>query len=399
LARIAARELLHDLRTLPNNDVRRSLPWEQDLVDLAPELGTRGDVEEKLLDIVRSLPPALRPALSKVMLRLALLPARSASVAPSPTGPAAPLPDWLPRNRQLGAFHVLSRIGGGGAGSVFDAIRESDRTRYRRDPSGVEHFALKTPDYDPLAARSLSEEDFMRLFRDEAGALLTLPEHPSLAKLISFDLLSKPKPILVMELVEGFRIDQLIVSTQLDLRAALRVVQDLLSAVVELHRAGIGHLDIKPSNLIRRPNGITVLVDFGLAGRRLRFGCCSPGYASPEVWGIDELVPFGSPETADIYSLGCTAFEILTGEALFDTGSEFTAVSSHLAHDGMPPRLAEAHGRGEIPSELCAWLTGCLRQRGIDRLTAEQAQSAFQGVANILQSAGRTWPLGSPSFE
>src|SRR5262249_32610550 len=83
------------------------------------------------------------------------------------------------------------------SGAVL-AVRGEERTRADR-----ELVAVKVPDYSGDAARALSEQEFERSFRDEAGALLVLPKHPNLARFITFDASAQPKPILVMEFVHG----------------------------------------------------------------------------------------------------------------------------------------------------------------------------------------------------
>ena len=81
---------------------------------------------------------------------------------------------------------------------MFMARRLEERNKPK-----AEGFALKVPDYDPTIARSLSEQEFLQLFREEAGALLSLPSHNNLARFVTFDLAARPKPILVMELIKG----------------------------------------------------------------------------------------------------------------------------------------------------------------------------------------------------
>ena len=90
----------------------------------------------------------------------------------------------------------MRTVGTGAVGSVFVARRVEER----QDESAP-LFALKVPDYSAAAARTLSEDEFLRLFREEAGALLALPEHPNIARFVTFDAGATPKPILVMELV------------------------------------------------------------------------------------------------------------------------------------------------------------------------------------------------------
>ena len=82
-----------------------------------------------------------------------------------------------------------------------------------------------------------------------------------------------------------------------------------------------------------------MLVDFGLAGRRIRPGCATGPYGAPEVWGADLVTAQASPRTADVYAFGCVAFEAMTGDTLFRAESELQQIAMHLAHDGFPDKL------------------------------------------------------------
>jgi serine/threonine protein kinase len=154
-------------------------------------------------------------------------------------------------------------------------------------------------------------------------------------------------PILVMELVEGATLERRIETGSLDLERGLHLLDGIAAGLHTLHAAGLGHLDLKPSNVILRdPDGpgpgleTAVLVDFGLAGRTVRPGCATASYGAPEVWG---LVPAGhvpQPAPADVYAFACVAFESLTGKTLFDGPSDLAVVGAHLQHDGELPALA-----------------------------------------------------------
>ena len=101
------------------------------------------------------------------------------------------LPDWLPLSRILGGFYVLSAIAVGGTGSVFVARRAE-----QRGDAEAQTFALKVPEYDGTVSQLLSEADFLQLFREEASALLALPDaSPNLARFVTFDAGVRPKPI------------------------------------------------------------------------------------------------------------------------------------------------------------------------------------------------------------
>src|SRR5690606_15847145 len=129
--------------------------------------------------------------------------------------------------------------------SVFAAKRAEER----HDPE-AEHFALKVPEYNTTVARTMSEAEFLKLFREEAGALLAIPEHPNIARFVTFDAGAKPKPLLVMELVEGVSCERAISAGSLDVERALALLDGVMAGLEAMHSAGIAHLDVKPSNAI-----------------------------------------------------------------------------------------------------------------------------------------------------
>ena len=338
-------------------------------------------------EMVADLPPSIASAVWTVLGRIPSLPVQAASdVYAIPLEKRRPaLPGWLLPRRTIGAFYVTRALGTGGVSSVFVARRYEDR-----HDKGAENFALKVPQYDPTTARQLSEQEFMELFREEAGALLALPAHPNLARFVTFDLAARPRPILVMELIEGVGLDRLIRSRALDVPRALDYLDGMLSGLGAMHQVGVGHLDVKPSNVILRNEETPVLVDFGLSGRTLRPGCGTLEYVAPEVLGVVPRKHRPSPIPADLYSFACTAFEVLTAELLFDAEDEMALMSHHVAHDGWPPRLANL---ASVPGlgDLCVVLAACLRRDPRDRPDAAATQQALHGVAK--QLADWSWPL------
>ena len=318
-----------------------------------------------------SIPRALAGVVARILPRIARLPVDVAGAAPSrddwlrqsdpgntPSGRPSegPLPAWMPSRRTLGGFYVHRQIGVGAAGTVFVVTRAEER----HDPH-AERFALKVPDYDATAARSLSESDFLKLFRDEAGALLAIPEHENLARFVTFDAGARPKPILVMELIEGARCDKVLASRLVTMDRCFALLDGVLAGLGAMHGVGVGHLDIKPSNVILRAGVSPVLVDFGLAGRHLRPGCGTSSYGAPEVWGIVPEGVHATPMAADVYSFGCLAYEVLTGETLFDAPNEVALISAHLMHDGDPPPVKRLAERGSTAGVAGA-LRRCLRK-------------------------------------
>ena len=168
----------------------------------------------------QDLPPLFAEVVGRVLLRIGRLPrdlsASGEMARVVRAGRQLPLPPWLPPSRTLGGFYVLRPIGTGAGGSVFVARRAEERHE-----ESAETFALKVPAYNGAVAHTLSEEEFLRLFREEAGALLTLPGHKNLAGFVTFDAGAKPKPILVMELVQGPTLERLLDKRAMSMPMAL----------------------------------------------------------------------------------------------------------------------------------------------------------------------------------
>jgi hypothetical protein len=337
-------------------------------------------------DARQSLPDPFAEAVAAVVSRIPTL-TRVRTMAASATSLAteSSLPAWLPQRRMLGGFYVHRRLGHGGLGTVFEVSRAEDR----HDPRS-ERFALKVPEYDATAARSLSETEFLRHFREEAGALLAIPEHPNLARFVTFDAGAKPKPVLVMELIEGTTCEKLITSRTLSLGLAVSLLDGTLAGLGAMHGVGLAHLDLKPANVILRNGREAVLVDFGLAGRHLRPGCGSGGFGAPEVWLAEPSALAGSPMPADLYGFGCLAYEVLTGKALFDAPSEVELISAHIAHDGFPDGVRRLAANAAL-EPLAMLLFDCLRHDPAKRPAATKVRADLRALSARL--SGLRWPL------
>jgi hypothetical protein len=334
----------------------------------------RGVVPRSLLDLV-----------SKTVVKLSDLPADRPSLRLEVVRVHdAGLPSWIPPRRTLGGFFVVRALGAGGAGTVFVVNRVEDR-----HDEAAERFALKVPDYSASAARMLSEVEFLDLFRSEASALLSLPVHPNLARFVTFDTAARPKPILVMELVEGLTLEKIIEARALDMQRALAVIDDVLKALSAMHAVEVAHLDVKPSNVVLRGGENGVLVDFGLAGRHLRPGCASGPYGAPEVWTAAPGST-ASPLAADVYAFGCLAFEVLTGQPLFEAPNEMSQMAMHLAHDGFPPRLKEFSTKTGM-TDLAELLFWTLRRDPASRPKVDRVREDLRKIA--VKFLGRKWPL------
>jgi hypothetical protein len=365
-------------------------PGLRGVIDRALSSGARAradELAEAIEHLVAGLPEPVARAVSQVTLRVHDLPASSTpSVAPVPLAKRrAPLPDWLLPRRTIGSFYVVRPLGAGGVSSVFLARRLEERNNPQ-----AEAFALKVPEYDPATARSMSEQEFFDMFRDEAGALLSLPAHENIARFVTFDLSARPKPILVMELISGTPLDRLVRSRSLSMPRVIQYVDGILAGLEAMHGVGVGHLDVKASNVILRDGRTPVLVDFGLSGRKLRPGCGTIEYTSPEVLGV---VPDGTspaPPAADIYAFGCLLYELLTGEVLFSAPDEMSLVTKHVSHDGW---LAELAALGELRglARLSRVIASCIRHDPANRPSATELRDKL--TAALLPLSDLPWPL------
>lgn len=345
--------------------------------------------------IGRDLPGAFAQLTKAVLHHLRRLPIdaprRAPSIAPPEADVDATLPAWVPPSRVLGGFHLVRAVGTGAVGSVFIARRVEER----HDESAP-HFALKVPDYSAAAARTLSEDEFLRLFRDEAGALLGLPEHPNIARFVTFDAGARPKPILVMELVQGPSLERMLEMGDLSIRRARDLLLGVGAGLDAMHQVGVAHLDVKPSNIIVcNADAVTgvgsppkpVLVDFGLAGRHLRPGCGTANYGAPEIWSAGDT---NEPIPADVYAFGCLIFEAFTGETLFDAATEAGMITQHVRHDGDPDPVRALLGHAETKA-LGDLIARCVRKDPNDRITIRQARQFLGNLSFGVED--QHWPV------
>lgn len=345
--------------------------------------------------LAAELPNVFADVVNGVLSSLAELPVQ-APEGPSLTPPPLlekPLPDWLPPSRLIGGFYVVRTIGDGAGGSVF-AVRRAEE----RDNPNAEMMALKVPTYDGEAARALSENEFMRLFREEAGALLSLPEQTNLARFITFDAGIKPKPALVMELVEGPSLERWLARKTMSVEQSFTLLEGIADGLVAMHSMGIGHLDVKPPNVILREShygdAVPVLVDFGLAGRRVRPGCATEAFGAPEIWGLSPEGVEPQPQAADVYAYACMAYEMLVGTPLFDAPAGTAMITAHITHDGTPPPVQALLDQPQL-AEFGKWLASALRQDPRDRADMATLKQGLPALKEALQSM--QWPLAQQS--
>jgi serine/threonine protein kinase len=207
-----------------------------------------------------------------------------------------------------GRFELLERLGGGGMGLVWRA----------RDTMLQREVALKEVrpaeqavyDDDPVAAHVMRE----RVLR-EARALARL-HHPNVVTIYHIvDSAEHRHPWLVMELVTGGSLDDRIKRGALSPQESAHIGRGVLAALRAAHAAGIQHRDVKPANVLLRPDGTPVLTDFGIAALRESSSLTATGalIGSPEYIAPERIRGQEGDPASDLWSLGMLMYVALEG--------------------------------------------------------------------------------------
>jgi predicted ATPase len=230
----------------------------------------------------------------------------------------------------LGHYKVISRLGRGAMGEVYEA---EDTTLGRR-------VALKI-----LPADLTEDEDRIRRFKLEARAASAL-NHPNIVTIHEIGEAEAGRYI-VMEFVEGRTLRSLI-NERIAIDTLISIGIQIAKALSVAHSAGIVHRDIKPDNVMVRTDGYVKVLDFGLA-RLARFNLTNSdeetlvptaagailgtiGYMSPEQAHGDDV-----ENATDIFSFGIVLYEMATCKHPFMAGSPFAVLQGITSQDPLPP--------------------------------------------------------------
>ncbi|MGH7710601.1 MAG: protein kinase domain-containing protein, partial [Gemmatimonadaceae bacterium] len=203
----------------------------------------------------------------------------------------------------LGAYTLERPIGQGGMGSVWLARRSDGRFEG--------HAAVKLMNLALLSPTG--EERFRR-----EGTVLARLTHPRIARLLDAGVASTGQPYLVLEYVDGVRIDAYAQGRALSREQLIQLFLQVLDAVGHAHASLVIHRDIKPSNILVTPDGGVKLLDFGIAklleGDDERGGITADGRALTPDYAAPEQLR-GEPITTatDVYALGVLLYLLLSG--------------------------------------------------------------------------------------
>jgi serine/threonine-protein kinase len=242
----------------------------------------------------------------------------------------------------LGPYRLEELLGEGGMGLVFRAVRESDG----------QLVALKVMRFELV-----EDPVFGKRFEQEARAASEVRD-PHLVPVLEAGQADGRRYLAVTFVPGGTLEDHLVERGRLEVPEIANYAQHVGAGLDALHNAGIVHRDLKPSNIILDANGTAMLTDFGLAKGRAYTVLTKPG----QVMGtIDYLAPElikgepASPAT-DIYALGCTFYECVTGQPPF---ADKVGIAAGLAHVGEPPP-DPANFRDDMPAGFADALLAAL---------------------------------------
>jgi hypothetical protein len=262
-----------------------------------------------------------------------------------------------------GRFRLLAQVGQGGMGHVFRA----------EDLSSGKIVALK--------AMGASEPALVERFVREARTLASL-SHPAIVGYVAHGATHTGEPYLAMEWLEGEDLGRVLRSGPLSVGATLALLGRVAAGLAEAHRNGIVHRDLKPGNIVlvgRAPERATI-VDFGIARPQglhdlTRTGAIvgTAGYMAPEqIHGQRDL-----DGRADLFALGCVAYECLTGRAAFGSDA-FVAVLARIL-TGAAPRAGELVP--SVPAALDALVLRMLeRDRDARPASANEVVRALSAI-------------------
>lgn len=214
-----------------------------------------------------------------------------------------------------------------------------------------------------LHQKLVEEKDIRDRFAREAQVCAQL-NHPNIVEIYDFHA-TPEATFLVLEYVKGKDLRELMAGEPLPLEVALSIARQVLEGLVCAHDRGVTHRDIKPSNILISLDGIVKISDFGLAimeggGGLTRQGSVvgTPAYMSPEQAGGKKI-----EQASDIFSLGVSFLEMLTGVSAYKSDS-FSDFYRKILFEPVP-RLS--HFRTDLPPALDKLLSGMMERNPVKR--------------------------------
>lgn len=230
-------------------------------------------------------------------------------------------------------------------GAVYLATR--DDAQYRKQ------VAIK------VVKRGMDTDAMLERFVQERQILASL-EHPYIARLLDAGVTGDGRPYLVMDYVEGLRIDAYCTQNCLTSPQICRLFLKVCEAVSYAHRNLVVHRDLKPSNIYVSPDGSPKLLDFGIAklltggDETILLTAASHRPLTPEYSSPEHIRGLAVNTATDIYSLGCILYELLTGQRAFSFPAQTPSTWERIAAEQEPPKPSthRPHLKGDLENIL-----------------------------------------------
>jgi tRNA A-37 threonylcarbamoyl transferase component Bud32 len=223
----------------------------------------------------------------------------------------------------------------------------------------------------------VSSETMIKRFRQEAQAV-NLIRHPNIVDIYEFGELPDGRPYFVMEWLDGQDLEhELRTRGPMSPAEALELMEDLGAALAAAHKVGVVHRDVKASNVVLVPGGVSYhlkLVDFGIAKLVDRGSAGSEltvtGMRLGTPWNMapEQILGQGVDARTDIYALGVLLFQILTGQLPFRSSTPLEVEEMHLK--APPPKASD---RVAVPSTLDRVIERCLQKKPEQRYATVDA--------------------------
>jgi serine/threonine-protein kinase len=264
-----------------------------------------------------------------------------------------------------GSYLVEGELGSGAMGVVLLAVDQQLKRK----------VAIK------LIQSSLFAKHFQDRFLQEARAMAEV-NHPNVLVIHAFGE-HRRAPYFVTEFVSGTTLDRVIAECRrgIDVDLALRIMDEICAGVGALHAAGIVHRDLKPANILLDGQFRVKVADLGLAQKYVTAKAIKElvgtlGYIAPELT-VDAGVRVAASPQSDVYSLGCIAYELFTGQPPFESKSDEGLIMLHATAKVIRPSFV----RGDLPVALDTVLLKALSKDPASRTqSVEQLRKDFQAA-------------------
>jgi len=276
-----------------------------------------------------------------------------------------------------GDYEILGVLGAGGMGKVYK-VRNllSDR---------VEAMKVLLPN---LADQKELADRFLR----EIKVLASL-NHPNIAVLRTA-LMIENQLVMIMEYVEGTTLAAHLEQEKISWGNALNYMDQVLAALSYAHKQNVIHRDIKPANMMLTPSGAIKLMDFGIARSGNDRGLTVTGttvgslaYMSPEQVKCEPI-----DARSDLYSVGVSLYEMVTGQKPFKGDSNFSIMQAQLQQAPRPPIEVQA----DLPESLNQIILMALSKEPVQRFqSADAFRNALKSVATSLKTKEATVPMAA----